>query len=67
MPQDQRAPEFVPQVVQEAIWLKIPYLWMQERVVHEEAAKSAEDAGIRVVMDRCPLKERMSAGWKKRG
>jgi predicted CoA-binding protein len=62
-----RAPEFVPQVVKETIRLKIPYLWLQEGVVHEEAAKSAEDAGIRVVMDRCLLKERMAAGWKKLG
>ncbi len=62
-----RAPEFVPGVVKDAIRLKIPYLWLQEGVVHEEAASWAERAGIKVVMDRCILKERMAAGWGKRG
>jgi predicted CoA-binding protein len=59
-----RAPEFVPEVVKETIRLKIPYLWLQEGVVHDEAARMAENAGIKVVMDRCILKERMAAGWK---
>jgi len=59
-----RAPEHVPEVVKDAIRLKIPYLWLQEGVVHEEAAGWAEAAGIKVVMDRCLLKERMAAGWE---
>lgn len=58
-----RAPEHVPEVVKDVIRLKIPYLWLQEGVVHEEAAGWAEAAGIKVVMDRCILKERMAAGW----
>lgn len=58
-----RAPEFVPEIVQEVIRLKIPYLWLQEGVVHEEAAGWAEAAGVKVVMDRCILKDRMAAGW----
>jgi hypothetical protein len=62
-----RAPEYVPAIVQDVIRLKIPYLWLQEGVVHEEAAASAEAAGIQVVMDRCILKERMAAGWRNRG
>jgi hypothetical protein len=62
-----RAPEFVPETVKDAIRLKIPYLWLQEGVVHEEAAGWAEQAGIKVVMDRCILKERMAAGWKQGG
>jgi uncharacterized protein len=62
-----RAPEFVPEVVRDTIRLKIPYLWLQEGVVHEEAAQRAEEAGIKVVMDRCLLKERMAAGWRQRG
>lgn len=62
-----RAPEFVPEVVKDAIRLKIPYLWLQEGVVHEEAAGWAEQAGIKLVMDRCILKERMAAGWRQRG
>lgn len=52
-----RRPEFVPEIVDEAIRLKIPALWLQEGVVHEAAAKKARDAGMAVVMDRCILKE----------
>ncbi|MGA9564038.1 MAG: CoA-binding protein [Candidatus Korobacteraceae bacterium] len=52
-----RRPEFVPDVVDEAIRLKVPAIWMQEGVVHEEAAAKARAAGIFVVMDRCILKE----------
>jgi hypothetical protein len=52
-----RRPEFVPEIVDEAIRLKIPALWLQEGVVHEAAAKKARSAGIKVVMDRCILKE----------
>lgn len=58
-----RAPEFVPEVVKDTIRLGIPYLWLQEGVIHDEAAEMAEKAGIKVVMDRCILKERMAAGW----
>jgi uncharacterized protein len=52
-----RRPEHVPQIVDEAIHLKIPALWLQEGVIHEPAAKKARDAGIVVIMDRCILKE----------
>ena len=52
-----RRSEFVPDVVDEAIRLGVPAIWMQEGVVHEEAAEKARAAGIFVVMDRCILKE----------
>jgi predicted CoA-binding protein len=52
-----RRSEFVPEVVDEAIRLKVPAIWMQEGVVHEAAAEKARKAGIVVVMDRCILKE----------
>ena len=52
-----RRPEFVPEVVEQTISLKIPALWLQECVIHEAAAKRARDAGLTVVMDRCILKE----------
>jgi predicted CoA-binding protein len=52
-----RRSEFVPEVVDEAIRLKIPAIWMQEGVVHEAAAEKASKAGLFVVMDRCILKE----------
>lgn len=52
-----RRPECVEEVVDQAIQLKIPAVWMQEEVIHEKAAEKARRAGIFVVMDRCILKE----------
>ncbi|HXZ28822.1 MAG TPA: CoA-binding protein [Terriglobales bacterium] len=52
-----RRPQFVPEVVDAAIRLQVPCVWMQEDVVHDEAAEKARRAGIFVVMDRCILKE----------
>jgi len=52
-----RRPEFVPEIVDQAIALKLPAIWMQEEVIHEAAAEKARRAGIFVVMDRCILKE----------
>src|SRR5271165_5380807 len=44
-----RAPSYVPEIVNDVIRLKIPYLWLQEGVVHPEAATIAEAAGVQVV------------------
>jgi predicted CoA-binding protein len=52
-----RRPEFVKEVVDQAIQLNIPAIWMQEEVIHEKAAEKAREAGIFVVMNRCILKE----------
>jgi predicted CoA-binding protein len=52
-----RRSEFVPEVVEEAIRLGVPAIWMQEGVMHDEAAEKARAAGIFVVMDKCILKE----------
>src|SRR5258707_15444310 len=52
-----RRPEFVEGIVDQAIRLKIPAIWMQEDVIHEKAAEKARNAGIFVVMDRCILQE----------
>ena len=52
-----RRSEFVPAIVDQAIALKIPAVWLQEDVVHAEAAAKARQAGIFVVEDRCMLKE----------
>lgn len=52
-----RRPEFVEGVVDQAIQLKVPAVWMQQDVIHEKAAAKARKAGIFVVMDRCILVE----------
>jgi predicted CoA-binding protein len=52
-----RKSEFVPEVVEDALAKRPRCIWMQEGVVNYEAAKTAEEAGVAVVMDRCILKE----------
>ena len=52
-----RRSEFVEEVVDQAMQLKVPAIWMQEDVIHERAAEKARKAGVFVVMDRCILKE----------
>src|SRR5439155_13543669 len=52
-----RRSEFVPEIVEAAIRIGARAIWMQEGVVHEEAAAKARAAGLDVVMDRCILKE----------
>ncbi|MGD0792005.1 MAG: CoA-binding protein [Terriglobales bacterium] len=52
-----RRPEYVDEIVEQAIQLKIPAIWLQEDVINERAAEKARKAGIFVVMDRCVLKE----------
>ena len=52
-----RRPEYVDEIVEQAIQLKIPAIWLQEDVINERAAERARNAGIFVVMDRCILKE----------
>jgi hypothetical protein len=52
-----RRPEFVEEIVDQAIQLNVRAVWMQEEVIHEKAAEKARQAGIFVVMDRCILQE----------
>jgi len=52
-----RRSEFVPPIVESAIRIGARAVWMQEGVVHEDAATRAREAGLTVVMDRCILKE----------
>ncbi len=52
-----RRSEFVDEIVDQAIQLKVPAIWLQEDVVNEKAADKARKAGLFVVMDRCILKE----------
>jgi predicted CoA-binding protein len=49
-----RRPEAVPEAVEQAIFVGAKAVWMQLGVINEEAAARAEEAGLKVVMDRCP-------------
>ncbi len=50
-------PTRIPPVVDEAIAKGVKVIWMQLGVIHNEAAKKAMDAGIKVVMNRCIMAE----------
>ncbi|RME93598.1 MAG: CoA-binding protein [Verrucomicrobia bacterium] len=57
-----RAPDAVPGIVEEAIRKGAKVIWMQEGIVHNEAADRARAAGLKVVMNKCMLKEHRAAG-----
>jgi uncharacterized protein len=48
-----RRPEFVPEIVEQAIAIRATAIWLQLGVIHLEAARRAHAAGLIVVMDRC--------------
>ncbi len=52
-----RRPEFVPEIVEAALRIGARAIWLQEGVVHPQAAERARQAGLLVVQDRCILKE----------
>jgi predicted CoA-binding protein len=49
-----RRAEDIPPIVEDAIAIGAKFVWMQLGIVNDEAAKRAMEAGIEVVMDRCP-------------
>jgi len=57
-----RAPEHIPAIVESCIKLGIKNLWLQEGIIHVEAAQRASEAGINVVMDRCMWRDAMRFG-----
>jgi predicted CoA-binding protein len=52
-----RRPEFVDQIADDAIAAGAKILWLQLDVINEPAARRAQQAGMTVVMDRCPAIE----------
>jgi uncharacterized protein len=52
-----RASEYVPAIVDDVIRLKIPYLWLQDDVIHDEAVGRARAAGVKCVENDCIFRE----------
>ncbi len=52
-----RHPDAVPSIVDEAITIGARILWLQLGVINQVAATRAANAGLEVVMDRCPAIE----------
>jgi uncharacterized protein len=52
-----RASENVPPIVDDVIRLHIPYLWLQDDVIHEEAVSRARAAGVKCVQNDCIFRE----------
>lgn len=59
-----RRPEDLPAVAEEAVKVGAKVLWGQIGVFNEEAARIAEDGGLKVVMNRCPKIELFRPFWK---
>ncbi len=56
-----RRPTYVPEIVKDVMRLRVPAIWLQVGVCHEEAAGWAEHAGVLTVMDRCLMQEHAGA------
>lgn len=52
-----RASEHVPAIVDDVIRLGIPYLWLQDEVIHDEAIARARTAGVKCVQNDCIFRE----------
>jgi predicted CoA-binding protein len=57
-----RLPKFIPAIVDEMLRLGLENIWVQQGIIHVEAAAKAEAGGMHVVMDRCIMVEHRYAG-----
>ena len=51
-----RAKEYIPSIANDAVKIKAKIFWTQEGLYCEEAETIANDAGLKVIMDKCPKK-----------
>ena len=61
-----RKPEDLYRIAEEAIAIGAKVLWGQIGVINHDAASLAEEAGLKVVMNRCPKIELFRPFWKPR-
>jgi hypothetical protein len=61
-----RKPEDLYAIAEEAIEINAKVLWGQIGVINHDAAKLAEEAGLKVVMNKCPKIELFRPFWKPR-
>ena len=61
-----RKPEDLYDIAEEAIAIDAKVLWGQIGVINHDAAKLAEEAGLKVVMNKCPKIELFRPFWKPR-
>ena len=61
-----RKPEDLYGIAEEAIAIGAKVLWGQIGVINHDAARLAEEAGLKVVMNRCPKIELFRPFWKPR-
>ena len=61
-----RKSEDLYQITEEAIAIEAKVLWGQIGVINNDAARLAEEAGLKVVMNRCPKIELFRPFWKPR-
>ena len=61
-----RNSKYLPEIAQAAVDIGAEVLWGQIGVFNKDAARIAEDAGLKVVMDRCPKIELFRPFWKPR-
>tara|TARA_X000001036_G_C19985171_1_gene523921 strand:- start:11 stop:421 length:411 start_codon:yes stop_codon:yes gene_type:complete len=52
-----RAPDAIMNIAEQSIENKVKVFWTQLGIINEEAAKLAQNAGLKVVMDRCSKME----------
>ena len=57
-----RASQHVPEIVEQCIDSGIKAIWLQEGIIHDQAAETAQNAGISIIMDECIYKEIIRLG-----